>query len=558
MSAFPTALSYRQPAWKRLPPERRVLVGVLVVVMILASAALVYLTGGIKYVYSHSMYLAILLGAFAYGMPGGLVTALAGGLLLGPWMPVDTLSGEMQQPVNWLLRLGMFLLVGGLAGAGVQRLTERARQLAWVAYHDPATGLPGRAWLEEALRGDPALAVVVLRLENLDELNNTFGVGVADELIRQAGERLRERLPQSTGVFQKEGNKLALTLPDRLVGEEPALVSLAAAALRAPFLLQEVPVHVTAHAGLARVELAGEDPLLRLRRAGIAAYQAHTELRDLHIYTPSMDSAARETQALLGELGPALEHGELRLHYQPKVRLATGAVEGAEALLRWQHPRVGLVPPGRFIGHAEQTTLINPITHWVIEAALRQLAEWRRAGLDMGVAVNLSTRNFSDPELAGHIHRMLEATGVPGGCLELEVTESAMMLNPDRAAAILSELGDTRVTISIDDFGTGYSSLAYLDRLPAACIKVDQSFVQRVETDNGAREIVRAAAAMAHAMGMEVVAEGVENARVLDLVTELGCDLAQGFHLCRPLPAPECRSWMEQPRGFPAAVPQPA
>jgi EAL domain-containing protein (putative c-di-GMP-specific phosphodiesterase class I) len=233
---------------------------------------------------------------------------------------------------------------------------------------------------------------------------------------------------------------------DLVVVGAVALVDLVVAALRAPFLLQEVPVHVTAHAGLA------------------------------------------------------LEHGELRLHYQPKVRLATGTVEGTEALLRWQHPRVGLVPPGRFIGQAEQTTLINPITHWVIETALRQLAEWRRAGLEMGVAVNLSTRNFSDPELVAYIHRTLEATGVPGGCLELEVTESAMMLNPDRAAAILSELGDARVTISIDDFGTGYSSLAYLDRLPAASIKVDQGFVQRVETDNGARAIVRAAAAMAHAM----------------------------------------------------------
>jgi EAL domain-containing protein (putative c-di-GMP-specific phosphodiesterase class I) len=247
---------------------------------------------------------------------------------------------------------------------------------------------------------------------------------------------------------------------------------------------------------------------------------------------------------MIGELRAAIERDELILHYQPKVSLRTGRCDRVEALVRWQHPLRGLIPPDDFIPLAEQTGLIKPLTQWVIRAALRQCRAWQDSGLDISVGVNLSMRNLHDPDLVDQISHLLEVTGVRPAFLKLEVTESALMTDPQRALGSLARLRAIGVEIAIDDFGTGHASLSYLKQMPVEEIKLDRSFVRDMCTDKNDYTIVRSTIELAHDLGLRVIAEGVEDQETWDLLVKLGCDLAQGYHMSRPLPAAELRTWL--------------
>jgi diguanylate cyclase len=254
---------------------------------------------------------------------------------------------------------------------------------------------------------------------------------------------------------------------------------------------------------------------------------------------------------LLSELRPAIDRDELTLHFQPQVALKTGWVVQLEALVRWQHQRLGLVPPGVFIPLAEHAGLIKPLTTWALKQAARQHQEWRQAGLRLPVAVNLSTRCLHDPELANEVAALLETWDMEPGCLAVEITESSLMDDPDRALLTLTELAELGVRVSVDDFGTGYSSLAYLAKLPVHEIKIDMSFVRHMATVAKDAAIVRSTINLGHDLGLAVVAEGVEDRVSWDLLLELGCDVAQGYYMSRPLPAPDVTRWLGETRYSP-------
>lgn len=315
-------------------------------------------------------------------------------------------------------------------------------------------------------------------------------------------------------------------------------------ALEPPFVLQEHRVEIRLSIGIAVYPDHGEDADGLLRRADVAMYAAKHAGSGFQVYEPGQDQYSPQRLALRTELRGAIEREELVLHYQPKVHMASGRIAGVEALVRWQHPRHGLVPPGQFIPWAEELGLIHSISRRVLEAAIRQAGAWHAAGLALPVAVNLSTGDLHDDDLPQTITELLEALQVPPTDLVLEITESKLMADPARALGILSRLHAMGVRIALDDFGTGYSSLGYLKRLPVAQIKIDKSFVIDMATDQNDAAIVLATISLSHALGLTVVAEGVEEAAAWEVLTSLGCDEAQGYYIARPMPAADFVEWL--------------
>jgi predicted signal transduction protein with EAL and GGDEF domain len=317
-------------------------------------------------------------------------------------------------------------------------------------------------------------------------------------------------------------------------------------ALEAPFELAGQQVEATASIGIVLCPEHGDDLETLLRRAEGAMYAAKQNHSGYATYSFEQDQHTPGRLALVGELRRAIEHDQLVLYYQPKVAHNPSRVTSVEALVRWQHPEHGIIPPDQFIALAEQTGLIQALSQWVLNAALRQCQEWRAAGLHLPVAVNLSMRNLHDSQLPNTIGSLLETWGVTPAWLTVELTESAVMADPGRAMEILSKLRHMGVRIAIDDFGTGYSSLGYLKRLPVQQIKIDKSFVMAMAADENDFAIVRSTIDLGHNLGLTVVAEGVENETTWELLTRLGCDGAQGYYFSRPLPESDLRRRLEE------------
>jgi EAL domain-containing protein (putative c-di-GMP-specific phosphodiesterase class I) len=303
-------------------------------------------------------------------------------------------------------------------------------------------------------------------------------------------------------------------------------------------------LQVGASVGIARFPLDGDDPHTLLRRADMAMYAAKDANRGVDLYENGLDRDSRQRLSLLSDFRRALESDELVVHYQPIVDVRGAEVRGAEGLVRWEHPEHGLLPPGAFIAAVEQTGLIGPLTRHVLERSIAQCATWRTEGNDLSVAVNLSVRNLLDPGLPVEIAALLDTYGLPAQALQLEITESMIMSDPERALAIVGRLSDLGVRLSVDDFGTGYSSLANLKRLPIDELKIDRSFVSPMMQDESDLIIVRSTINLGHDLGLKVIAEGVEDELTLKRLATLGCDLAQGYHMSRPLAPEAFAAWV--------------
>jgi diguanylate cyclase (GGDEF)-like protein len=411
-----------------------------------------------------------------------------------------------------------------------------------LALTDELTGLPNRRLfaerLQAALAGDPApLAVAMVDLDRFKELNDTLGHHAGDALLVQLGGRLAAATGDAGLVARLGGDEFALLLPGAGLARAADVARRIGVALQEPFEIDGLELVMDASVGAALCPEHGHDAEALLQRADVAMYQAKAARTGFQVYEPSRDRHSRERLELIGELRRALERDELVLHYQPKVALADGRVAGVEALVRWQHPVHGLRGPGAFLPHAEHTALMRPLTLHVLETALAQLAEWRAAGLDLHVAVNLAVQNLLDLRTPGQVAELLSRHGLPAQALTLEVTESLMLHDPQRAGEVLHDLRELGVGLALDDFGTGYSSLEHLKRLPVDELKIDKSFVMSMDTDRANRAIVASTSALGRALGLRVVAEGVESGASAAVLAAIGCDLAQGFHYSPPVPA---------------------
>lgn len=438
--------------------------------------------------------------------------------------------------------------------AAQAELSERRRveaELAYQASHDALTGLPNRALLYERLdealaragRQGGSLALLLMDLDRFKEINDTMGHQVGDKLLQRVGERLRDCVRETDTVARLGGDEFAILLPS--TGSDGAIVvaETLIAALLEDHDVGDETVDIGASIGVACFPEAADTTTL-LRHADVAMYAAKRDGGGVQVYAKDQEAKTRARLGLARELREALIRDELVLHYQPKIDFRTGRVGGVEALVRWQHPSRGLVAPDVFIPVAEQTGLIVPLTGWVLGEALRQERAWLDAGLDLYVAVNLSARNLQDRGLVRSVAAYLADANVPPERLTLEITESMLMADPQRAREVLSELRRMGVAIAIDDFGTGYSSLAYLKELPVDVLKIDRSFVKDMCSNHQDAAIVRSTIELAHNLGLHVVAEGVEDGSISSLLERLGCDRAQGFHYSRPLPAAQLEAWL--------------
>ena len=425
------------------------------------------------------------------------------------------------------------------------------------ALHDALTGLANRTLFHNRIdhavsprrRTDCRCAVVVVDLDGFKEINDSLGHAAGDELLIELSRRLESALRTSDTVARLGGDEFGILLPEiRTRTDVVHAVARMKAAIEEPVTLQGLSLSLEASMGIAIYPQDGEDVETLLRAADGAMYHAKAEKSGWAFYDASRIRHGTPRITLMGELRRALDQHELVLYYQPKAVLADGQVHAVEALLRWQHPGRGLVPPDEFIPMAQQTGLIKPLTMYVIDAALEQCRSWLEEGLRLSIAVNLSARSLIDANFPNQVAGLLERWKIEPGLLEFELTESAMLTDPGRTRLILEELSGMGIRLSIDDFGTGYSSLAYLKRLPVNEIKVDRSFVLKMDEDEDDATIVRSTIDLGRNLGLDVVAEGVENEQVWDRLRRLGCTAAQGYYLSRPVPAAELQAWLEQRR----------
>ena len=469
---------------------------------------------------------------------------------------LEFFSQEAIEPDNSLLEV--------IAHIGTQlgRVIERKRaeeSVQHMAYYDPMTDLPNRTLLhrhlQEAIlagqRENKSVALILMDLDQFKDINDTLGHQRGDILLKEISSRLQNAMFQRDMVARLGGDEFAVLLPLAESGHASLVAEKVVKILEPPFLIEGISIAVEASIGIALFPDHSTDAEGLIRRADVAMYIAKHAKQGVTFYDPAQDKHSPQKLALMGELRHAIENEELVLYYQPKINLKTNRVMGVEALVRWKHPKRGMIPPYEFIEPAERTGLIKPLTLWVFNTALRQCHDFQKTGMEISISINLSTRNLQDPALPDQIGEKVKACGLAPGMLEFEITESAIMDDPEHALEVISHLKGLGVKFAIDDFGTGYSSLGYLRKLPVDVIKIDRSFVKDMTENKDNAAIVRSTIDLAHDLGLWVIAEGVEDKETYDQLTAMGCDAAQGYYMCKPIPEEALATWLrESPWGL--------
>jgi predicted signal transduction protein with EAL and GGDEF domain len=495
-------------------------------------------------------------------------------------IPIQILNRQLRLLRENRAHLGEHVAVGGnveireLANDFNKMTSELSglyKALENIAYIDPITKLANRTrfhdllqkYTDKNLRANTPFALFIIDVDRFKMVNDSLGHDLGDQLLVQVGSRLEQvlrksdittRLDTSTIEFLADdgyavarlgGDEFSLLLPSVRNADEASIVAQKIlTAMEQPFILGENSFNIDISVGIVLAPQHGTDASTLLRRADVAMSEAKNSQSRCHFYDDAYDQHRFFQLTLERQLRDAVENSELEVYFQPQIDFKTGEVWGAEALLRWPHPDQGYIPPDRFVPLAEQSGIIHRMTLWVLQRSLDHCAQWHRAGHAINVSVNLSPRSLHIQNLPAQIQEALDKSGVPAPCLALELTESAVMSDPDQAMNVLCQLDKMGVKLSIDDFGTGYSSMAYLKQLPVDEIKIDRSFVMDMESDNNDAVIVRSIIDLAHNMGLMAVAEGVERREVWDLLVKSGCDVAQGYFMAQPMPEADFRAWL--------------
>ena len=410
--------------------------------------------------------------------------------------------------------------------------------------HDPLTGLPNQIAFQQRLveqlgaaTDGEHVAVLVLALDHIDDVSNTLGPSAAEELLEQVARRLRTTVPQGAVLARSSGGGFAVAVPGlRSPWEASACAEALLEQFSDPYDVVESAFALRASVGLTVSPLHGTDPEQLVQHAEVARGVALRSRSGLEIYSAERNDFTERRLAVLRGLGPALRRREMTVHFQPQVRVTTGQITGYEALLRWEHPTLGRVAPDEFVALAEHAGMMHEVTDYVLDEALRRVAEWRSQGSTATVSVNVSASVLQDPGLPRRVARRLALWGVPSTALVLELTETAVMSHPQRCQEVMRELRELHVGLSLDDYGTGYASLAYLTTMPVDELKIDKSFVLGMAANRVDRVVVRSTLELARSLGLRVVAEGVEDAECAALLASWGCPTAQGWHFGRPVP----------------------
>jgi len=497
--------------------------------------------------------LIIIGSAFRFGRLGALASmttiTLAYLVIVGWRQQTYGYNIELQRVA---FAVSLYLLTALIMSGAIRELLELRKQREYQLFHDLLTGLPNRALLIERLqqqllrqpRTGESVAVLVMDLTDFKAVNDSLGHAVGDDLLKQIGPRLAASLRTADTIARLGGDEFAILLPGTDETGAARVAQKMLAALEQSFPLEGEALDIGASVGVAVAPGHATQAEQLLSRADVAMYAAKGSLAGLAVFSAEHERDGAGRLALMSDLRRAVDEGELVLYYQPQIDLRTGGITSVEALVRWMHPKRGLVGPDEFIPLAERTGLIKRLTRTVLTEAIRQARAWELAGLRVPIAVNLSMRNIHDPQLPQTIAQLLQRWDARPDLLRLEMTETVLAADPERALQTMDSLRAMGVHIALDDFGIGYSSLAYLNRLPLDEIKIDRSFVIGMIDDESSATIVRATVELGHGLGYAVVAEGVENAETRQRLTALGCDAIQGFLVARPMPADQTAEWI--------------
>lgn len=423
------------------------------------------------------------------------------------------------------------------------QIQNETEMLEYQASHDPLTDLPNRKMLNERLQNSllksrltsSPLVLIISDLNHFKEINDTLGHHIGDLVLQQAAERLYNTVRKSDTVARLGGDEFSILLPDTTLNQAERIAGEICDVFGIPFVAEGHNLNVGISIGLVESPMHGEDVNILVQRADVAMYDAKRGNKGYSIYNPNEDTHHVSKLELMTDLSQAINNDILEVHFQSKLDIANNTIIGAEALARWNHPQRGYIKPDEFIPLAEQTGLIKPLTHYVIKEAMKQCSNWRKNGLDLGVAINVSVQCLHDHDLTKNLRTYLEKYSLPAKSCTIEITESDIMVDPIRAKSVLIEIASIGCNISIDDFGTGYSSLAYLKQLPVSEIKIDRSFVMEMNSDENDKVIVRTIIDLAHNLDLTVVAEGVTTNEALQMLNTLKCNVAQGFYICKPI-----------------------
>lgn len=521
----------------------------LAVIAFLATGTwLVYFTGGTGYAYPYVILLPVLLSAIWFGFTGAILCAITGGLLLGPGMPLDVSTGTYQSTENWLARTGFFVLIGIFSAGLFQSLRQANQRHLQALEVDQKTGLLTQAalirdldrLLRKASRGSPPeSAVILLRMQDLWEILQSMGADTAENVVKDIARRISQNIDIPHQVYRFSKSELTILIAATSQEEVGSIFDIAQKIGEEETPVKGIPFRVQIVAGSYLINANDDNAEIVINRARTGLSVAIENNSPYRRYDPMFDQKTAERVQLIARVRDGLANQEFQLFYQPKICLRTGQHVGSEALLRWFNHENRLVMPGLFMPKVESTTLIDPVTRFVIARACETI----RSQNLMPVSLNFAINNLMNPSLIGDMERIVRSYGVNPESLEIEITEGALIQEPTHAREAVASLRDQGFKVSLDDFGTGYSSFQYLSHLPLSGLKIDRAFVTDLEVSADARTIMESMISMARALKLQVTVEGIETAGQQKIVTDLGADLAQGFYFSRPLPLPEYQQW---------------
>lgn len=533
----------------------------LIGILLTLGTVLVYYTGGTAFAYPYLMLIPVAVAAALYRLPGGIAAAVVAGLLLGPYMPLDVSTGETQSTENWLIRSGLYVVLGGLFGivfSGLHYFNLRNQHALRV---DARSSLPNAAALDDdlacamdhlalsgktqLLRQAPlsALQLTFVRITDLSDILETFGPDAADQALAEMSQRVRQRIGDAVAIYRFSVSEFVVLDRQNDIEDPRAKLRRVEAAFGEMIEVRGIPVKLEAAIGTCQVTSGDIKPGTLIQRARLALSSAIEKNSGYSVYDADEEVRMNNLIRVITGVRKGLGNGEFDLHFQPKICLRRGTVVGSEGLIRWYAPNGETISPAHFMPKVEATSLIDPVTRFVVNRACRHL----QREVDSHVSINFSARNLLDDDLIKALPGILASYGVSPTRLEIELTESALIGQPGRAREIIQELRHQGFDVSLDDFGTGYSSFEYLTQLPVSGLKIDRAFVRRLSEGVSNQSVMRSMIDLGKALELTVTLEGIEHPGERDLLTEMGGDIGQGFYFQRPLPESDYIQWRQLP-----------
>ena len=507
--------------------------------------ALVYATGGTKTSVLHLFYVPIILAGFLFSIPAAMIMGIICGLILGPWMPADSITGEQQSYLSWIIRTLIFISIGSFSGFSSYIFKKYLREQTDKYSTDQALGLPNYKGLEnifkEYVEKYKLINVLVIDINNLKELETAMGAINLDTLLNKISNNIKSLMYSDVALGYVNNLGFVLFVPSSI--DISKVVERYQKHLELSHVIDNIPIYIESFYGVASYPEDGGDLALILKKARITIEYCMKRFVQVGYYDPKFLDSASSNVMMLHELDKAIKSDALSIAYQPKINLITGELLSVEALTRWHHPELGNISPMEFIPLTERTLLINPFTKWMITRTLGDLKKFHNDGIKIKLAINFSMKNFMDPSVLDCLIEKTKEFDIQPRYIEIEVTESSVSADITEVSRILQAFQDLGFLIAIDDFGTGQASQQYLFELPINSIKIDQMFTRSLPDSKTGTAIVKSAIILGEQLGFEVVAEGIENPDQFDKLIELGCTVGQGFGIARPMPPSDLKKW---------------